>query len=254
MDIKKYIESGILELYVLGKLSDAERQEVEANALQYPEIKAEIEATELALETYAMGQKTSPSPGSLDNIMNRIGFDSSSGSNSKTNWGWITGILFLLAAAWGISQMLQNQQLNTRSLNTQAELNQLQEECDEIQRQLNDTKLQLDIIRAQGNQPVIMKGNMATEEIIATVHWNKEAEKTYLDLNEWPTPPQGQQYQLWAIVNGTPTDMGPIDLSLTTDGFLEVPHYENAEAFAVSLEPEGGSPTPTTVLMIQFTS
>ena len=254
MDIKKYIESGILELYVLGKLSDAERQEVEANARQYPEIKAEIEATELALETYALGQKANPSPASLDNIMNRIGSDSPSGSSSKTNWGWITGILFILATAWGIYQFSQNQELNTRSENKEAELNQLQEDCNEIQRQLDDTKLQLDIIRAQGNQPVIMKGNMDTEEIIATVHWNKEDEKSYLDLNEWPAPPQGQQYQLWAIVNGTPSDMGPIDLSLTTDGFLEIPHIENAEAFAVSLEPEGGSPSPTTVLMIQFTS
>ena len=38
MDIKKYIESGILENYVLGLVSDMEIQEVQQNLLQYPEL------------------------------------------------------------------------------------------------------------------------------------------------------------------------------------------------------------------------
>ena len=54
LNIKEYIESGVLELYVMGKLSEAENREVEQNIAQYPEVKAEVDAIEAAIEEYAM--------------------------------------------------------------------------------------------------------------------------------------------------------------------------------------------------------
>ena len=49
MDVKEYIASGILELYVAGALSPEENLEVQHYALQYPEIQKEIEAIENAV-------------------------------------------------------------------------------------------------------------------------------------------------------------------------------------------------------------
>ena len=46
MNSREYIESGILELYVFGKLSDEEIAEVNQMANQYPEVKEEITAIE----------------------------------------------------------------------------------------------------------------------------------------------------------------------------------------------------------------
>ena len=61
MNIKKYIESGILENYVLGLISDMEIQEVEQNLLQYPELKNEVYQIEDALAIYALS-KAIPMP------------------------------------------------------------------------------------------------------------------------------------------------------------------------------------------------
>ena len=44
MNSKEYIESGILELYVFGKLTDDEIAEVNQMATQHPEVKEEITA------------------------------------------------------------------------------------------------------------------------------------------------------------------------------------------------------------------
>ena len=46
MNSKEYIESGILELYVFGKLTDEEMAEVSQMAIQHPEVKDEITAIE----------------------------------------------------------------------------------------------------------------------------------------------------------------------------------------------------------------
>ncbi len=50
MDIKEFIASGVLEMYVLGQASESECAEVEQLALVHPEIKSELDAIERALE------------------------------------------------------------------------------------------------------------------------------------------------------------------------------------------------------------
>jgi hypothetical protein len=50
MNVKEYISSGIVESYVLGLASEAERQEFEQNCVQYPEIAQARTAFELSLE------------------------------------------------------------------------------------------------------------------------------------------------------------------------------------------------------------
>ena len=49
IDVKEYIASGILELYVAGELSPEENLEVQHYAIQYPEIRKEIEEIEQAI-------------------------------------------------------------------------------------------------------------------------------------------------------------------------------------------------------------
>ncbi|HEX9152475.1 MAG TPA: anti-sigma factor, partial [Flavobacterium sp.] len=49
MEAKEYIESGILELYVYGLLSETENEEVNAMAKNNPEINDEIIAIEKAI-------------------------------------------------------------------------------------------------------------------------------------------------------------------------------------------------------------
>ena len=49
MNTREYIESGVLELYIFGKLSEPENEEVQVYANEYPEIQQEIESIEKAI-------------------------------------------------------------------------------------------------------------------------------------------------------------------------------------------------------------
>jgi mannose-6-phosphate isomerase-like protein (cupin superfamily) len=60
MDIKKFIASGILEMYVLGQATELECAEVEKVVGQHPEIKAELTAIEIALEQYDLQHAITP--------------------------------------------------------------------------------------------------------------------------------------------------------------------------------------------------
>src|SRR5436190_24381926 len=62
MNIKDFISSGILELYVIGDISEKESQEVERMAAANPEVRKEIEEISKSLEKYAKVNAVSPDP------------------------------------------------------------------------------------------------------------------------------------------------------------------------------------------------
>ena len=60
MTIVELINSGILELYVMGMASESEQEEVEKMAIINPEVRQEIDAISVALENYAMANAIRP--------------------------------------------------------------------------------------------------------------------------------------------------------------------------------------------------
>jgi mannose-6-phosphate isomerase-like protein (cupin superfamily) len=72
LNLQTYIESGILELYVLNLLHEQERAEVQDMVSKYPELNDEIEAIEMALESYAQIHAVEPSFGLQERIERRI--------------------------------------------------------------------------------------------------------------------------------------------------------------------------------------
>lgn len=58
--IRDFIESGIIELYVMGAASPEEVNEVKEMAAVHPEVRQEVENISLALEQYAQAQAVKP--------------------------------------------------------------------------------------------------------------------------------------------------------------------------------------------------
>ncbi|MBE8720688.1 hypothetical protein C4F40_08115 [Sphingobacterium sp. Ka21] len=78
----------------------------------------------------------------------------------------------------------------------------------------------------------------------AHVFWNTNTTDVYLSMENLPVVPAGMQYQLWAIVDGTPVDAGVLPLD-NLDEINTMHRIATAEAFAITLEKAGGNPTPT---------
>ncbi|MFT5819413.1 MAG: mannose-6-phosphate isomerase-like protein (cupin superfamily) [Crocinitomix sp.] len=72
MNIKNYIESGVLEEYVLGNLSVDERLKVEICAAEHSAIKTEIAAIELSFENFATAHSDSRAQHFKENIVKTI--------------------------------------------------------------------------------------------------------------------------------------------------------------------------------------
>ena len=114
-------------------------------------------------------------------------------------------------------------------------------------RQLIQIKEQIAIVSNPELHPVTMKGVQAHPGVQATVYWSSDKRTVYLTSSDLPAPPKGKVYQLWAIVNGTPVDLGLYSPGQNSKLPLLMKKAQagKVQAFAITLEKEGGSPTPT---------
>lgn len=262
MDIQKYIESGILDNYVLGLLSDKEVKEVEQILLKFPELKIELNQIEDALAIYAQAKAIPMPKGLSEQILQSIENIESNPSNisdttplaakpKSSKSSIILGTLLGLSLLGSFFLFQQKQDTDQELVATKTQVSDINDrmltmqiDCDTKDGTIQRLQEQLQILKDQAYEPIYLKGTDKTPASEAIVYFNTSDGKTYLDIGNLPTTPTDKDYQLWAIVDGAPTDMGVIDLTTATGGLVEVPHIENPQAFAVTLETKGGNPTP----------
>jgi anti-sigma-K factor RskA/cell division protein FtsB len=165
-----------------------------------------------------------------------------------------TGRFYTVIAAslilFGLSALLNfylYQQL-TSAKNEVAELQSqsatLSEDYKKAKAESQQAFSQLNIYANPDYKRVTLKGLPLAAESEAYVYWNPKSEDVYLQVKNLPQPPAGKQYQLWAIdETDKPVDAGMLT-SLATD-ISPMKKIGSAKAFAITLEPEGGSPNPT---------
>ncbi|MFD2098218.1 anti-sigma factor [Flagellimonas iocasae] len=252
MDVEKYIASGILELYVAGALSPEENLEVQHYAIQYPEIKKEIEAIEAALlELTRTTSAKMPNDAfakiktELDDV---IPFMPSS-SEKKTPWssylGWAAAVLFAASTIW---MYLQNTTLKSDIEVTNQEKESLEEIISTTREEVADKESLLRELRDKNVTVIALGGQAVSPNSYAKAYWNREEQKVIIDAQGLPEPPPGFTYQVWSLKLEplTPTSIGLLDDFVSEDSKLFTLENPNAsEAFGITLEPEGGSETPT---------
>ena len=72
MEIKRIIESGLMETYVMGIATEEEVQKVLLLKKEYPEFKDALTSLELDMEILAQGMAITPPPGTLEKIETEI--------------------------------------------------------------------------------------------------------------------------------------------------------------------------------------
>ncbi len=115
-----------------------------------------------------------------------------------------------------------------------------------LDRQLGNLRQENQVLRNDEFQPVVLAGTKTAPTAKARVFYNASTKKVYLDVKSLPALPAGQQYQLWALDNGKPVDAGVLTVATATGAGLQaMKDIASAQAFAMTVEPTGGSINPT---------
>ncbi|MBI2729219.1 MAG: anti-sigma factor [Sphingobacteriales bacterium] len=270
MTVQEIISSGKLELYVAGSLPETEMREVAMYASQYPEVAREIEQIELAMISYyaqggnviseqemnrnltqlfASGKKEEapvvPMPQSRGVVI----------SLSRVAVAAMVGGL-ILTSALAVLMWSQQKSLRTEIAEIKNSQQQLLAENTKYKEADAAYKKQMQLVqdiftkrvevKAVAYNPFTNQPNTLTKDgNFILLYWQPQTKKVLLLSANLPQLSANEQYQLWGMVDGKPVDAGVFEYN---NGQFEASFQKDisgAGAFAVSIEPKGGSKSPT---------
>ena len=252
MSTTEIMNSGDLELYVYGILNEGEMNQI-ANLSKIDSVlKNEI----MVIENSILGLSSSFSPILSSDVYQKIKYQIDlkeskviqikSKSSISKYMGWAASIALLI----GIGYQYQKQTAIENEIATiEKEKIKLNEAVTASENKNNQTKEALAIIRDANNTVITLGGQAVSPTSYAKVYWNKATQVVYVDAAGLPEPPAGMVYQVWSLKLSptlTPTSIGLLeDFKSDNNRIFAVSKTGDAEAFGITLEPAGGSATPT---------
>ena len=119
----------------------------------------------------------------------------------------------------------------------------LKAKADSASNVLTTIVAEIDAARKHNVTVVNMVGTKIAPKSSANVFWDSTSQSVYMVVKNMPKLPSDKQYQLWALINGKPKDLGVFDVS-DEKFIIKMNGTQKADAFAITIEQKGGSPTP----------
>ena len=231
------------EIYVLGALPEEDRREFEEYFATHPGRQAEIEELSAVAGLLALSpQEQEPSPELRRRIMGAVRAEAVEAEAVHPRAGrrsWLAGLreavgvrdLALAAAAMLVIGLF------SWSMLLQGELRDLQGRVQSLQSQ------------PQGPQ-MISLGGAGTEQGARAELVTLEGDRAVLVVEDMPPVPEGKTYQIWVIEDDVPKPSGLFEPKQDSVAAVVEQPLDGGDVVAVTVEPEGGSPKPTSDPML----
>ena len=241
--VHAFLETGLLDKYLIGATTAMETNKVEAYIAQYPEVKEEFDILQVQLELAARSNAINPPAHTLDSILKAI--DSSDVVQLHTKnkipfWFSIAASVAALIFA-GSSYIFYNQ--NNSLLN---ENNTIAEEVFDLRSDIDKNNDKLDKVMRQlmklnnpETQKYVLRGNERAKDLKAVAYINPIEKSSLIDVVSLPELTEEQCYQMWANLQDKMVNLGILDIN---DRKLQsVPYIEDALSLSITIEPKGGN-------------
>ncbi|MFY0253916.1 anti-sigma factor domain-containing protein [Chitinophaga sp. 30R24] len=253
-----------------GIATEEEVKELKAAMAQYPAVAAEVEAWRRNMEEYIRLQGINPQADIKVSLFSKINNEPNlqegepvpdkdlqqpkvvfMQETKRLSWKWIaTAAAVLLVGSLILNYVFFNRYKEFKGYKDKYESllvsqNSILSKSNLYKTRLEQIEESMEIIQDPKVLKVPMPGTKSFPEALATVFWNPQSQQVYLKVNNLPEPSADKQYQLWAIVDGKPIDMGVFEMGDTAKLLQKMKVTGKAQMFAVTLENKGGAVAPT---------
>ncbi len=246
MNVKEYIQNGLIESYVLGMATDAERTEFEQMCANYPEIAEARDSFERALEAELMQSAVAPPAFLKEKIQQQITPAISDTYQQEAIeetpvrrmnvWKLMAAACFVGLLGVGYWAYTTNEKLNDAITKQATAEQQLQQKNTELAAMEQDASM----MQNPGVKVAALKGTATAPQAATTVFWDSTNQNVYLLVNNLPQAPTNKQYQLWALLDGKPIDLGMLEVK-EKRLLVKMKNVQAAQAFAITLEDRGSN-------------
>ncbi|MGB5458663.1 MAG: anti-sigma factor [Eudoraea sp.] len=238
--IRIFLDTDLLEKYLLGTTTQEESMQVERYIAMYPEVRKTYDELQENLETFAKLYALKTPEGLKDRILSRIKAQNT-GRRKFQRYAIAASIAALLFAGSSYFFWNQNQNLQDENVIVNNKIKTLEEDMKE---QLEDVRNQFIVLNNPQTKKYTVNGNKKAKELKAVAYINPVKKLSYINVRSLPNLPDNQCYQMWAEVNGKMVNLGVIKNVDDKDRLRPLPYAENAVGY-ITIEPQGGNDTPT---------
>lgn len=254
MDKKGIKDTGILEQYLLGELSETQQTEVELALKEDADLHRYYKQLEEDFEKLAFENAITPPAHIKKPLLNAI---SEPAKDSKT----ITlqkktytktflaiaaslAVLFMISSSWLYMQWQQSK--NTLEL-VQNETNTLTDRIVALEQNLDQTNRWYNAINNPNTIQLVLKGNQISPASNAITYVNHKNKTVLINAKGLAVLDDLHTYQMWADVEGEMINMGVIQAD---QEMIAMKYIDHAESINITIEPKGGSDHPTVERLI----
>ncbi len=238
--VQHFLDSDILEKYLLGDTTKEETLKAERYITMYPEVKKTYDQLQDNLEAFAKmyARKT---PDGLKEIILHSAKKEKAVKNRFYRYAAAASIAIMIFA--GSSYFLWNQNKSLQQENTLV-TNQIKYLQENMQNQLEDMRNQFIVLNNPSTKKYALNGKREGKALKAVAYINPVKKLSYINVRNVPNLPEDKCFQMWAEVNGELVNLGVIKQFDDKDKLLALPYAENAIGY-ITVEPQGGNTSPT---------
>lgn len=238
--IKIFLDSDLLEQYLLGTTSPEETLRTERYIAMYPEVRKTYMELQENLEAFARMHALKTPEGLKESILRKIKAEN---AGRKKFYAYIIAacITALIFAGASYTFWSQNQNLQEENIIVNNKIQDLEKT---MHQQLEDVRNQFIVLHNPKTKRVNVNGNNKAKELKAVAYINPVKKLSYINVSKLPHLPEDQCYQMWAEVNGEMLNLGVIKEANDSEKLMALPYDENAIGY-ITIEPTGGNSAPT---------
>lgn len=243
--ITTFLNSGLLEKYLIGDTTSVETEQVESFISKYPEVQNTYNTLQHNLEIVAKTKAVEAPKFILDQILDELDDKPVVNLIPKKKYKvWYkysiaASIAALIFAGTSYFFYNQNLQLSKENQVVVDEIFDLRGDIEQNNLMLDNVMRQLLKLNNPETEKYIISGNERAKDLKTVAYINPKEKTSMIDVVSLPKLPEEQCYQIWADLQGQMVSLGI--LNETDRKLINLPYAENALALNITIEPKGGN-------------
>ncbi|TWO34305.1 anti-sigma factor [Seonamhaeicola sediminis] len=240
-----FLNSGLLEKYLIGETTSVETEMVETYISKYPEVQNAYNTLQHNLEIVAKSNATEAPKHILNNILEElddtpvIRMSSSKKYQKWYKYSIAASVAALIFACTAYLFYNQNQKLAEENQVVVDEIFDLRSDIAQNNKMLDNVMRQLLKLNNPETAKYIINGNERAKDLKTVAYINPKEKTSMIDVVSLPKLPEEQCYQIWAELQGKMVSLGI--LNEADRQLINIPYAEDALALNITIEPKGGN-------------
>lgn len=240
-----FLNSGLLDKYLVGETNVVETEKVEAYISKYPEVQNAYNTLQHQLEIVAKSNAVEAPKQILDDILEElddtpvIALQRPKKYKKWYKFSLAASVAALIFAASTYLFYNQNQKLEEENQVVVDEIFDLRSDIEMNNRKLDAVMEQFKRLNDPETYKYIMQGNDRARDLKTVAYINPKEKTSMIDVVSLPELPEEQCYQIWADLQGRMVSLGI--LSEADRQLRRIPFAEDAVALNITIEPKGGN-------------